>query len=229
MASFLVQAVCETLWPTRCVLCDTPGALLCDICTKRLRYIDFYETCPSCGAPWGRIQCDACNAVARKRKAIAQPCASCLSYDDDAAKIVKTYKDKGEQRLASVMAAMMARIVDPSWLEWAQCISYIPATRAAVLRRGFDHAELLACRLAKETGLSCIGLIEQAGARDQRALDRRGRLENMAGRFRAPRAAGFERVLLIDDVTTTGSTLAAAQQALERQQCSSRLLTFARV
>lgn len=229
MASFLMQALCETLWPTRCVLCDAPGSLLCENCMRDLRYIDFYQTCPVCGAPWGRIQCDSCNAVARETKPVALPCRSCLEYDDSAAAIVKAYKDKGEQRLCSVMAAMMARIVDPSWTAWAQAVTYIPATPDAFRRRGFDHAELLARAFAQETGLACIPLIEQARAADQRRLDRTQRALNIEGRFRAPRAAGFDRVIAVDDVTTTGATLAGAQQALSRVQCDSKLVTFARV
>ena len=126
---------------------------------------------------------------------------------------MKSYKDKGEQRLAAVMARMMAKTIPPSWLSWAQCVSFVPATRAAV-RRGFDHIETLARLLGAETELPCVGLVEQACTQDQRTLGRRERLENTTGRFRAPRAAGFERVLLVDDVMTTGATLAAAQEAL---------------
>ena len=119
MTSFLVQAVCETLWPTRCVLCDAHGTLLCDACASRLRYIDFYQACPSCGSPWGRIQCDACNDVAREHKPLAKPCISCLEYDGAAATIVKSYKDKGEQRLAAVMARMMAKTIPPTAMRLA--------------------------------------------------------------------------------------------------------------
>ncbi len=229
MPSFLAQAFCETLWPTRCVLCDAAGALLCESCLKKLRYVDFYQSCPVCGAPWGRIQCDVCNAVARKHKPLAAPCASCLEYDADAATIVKAYKDKGEQRIGPLMAAMMARVVQPSWVAWAQAVTYVPATPDAVRRRGFDHARILAEAFAREIGLPCIGLVEQAGAADQRALGRRQRAANIAGRFHAPRAAGFARVIAVDDVTTTGATLAGIQNALGRVQCDSRLVTFARV
>lgn len=229
MPSFLMQALCETLWPTRCALCDEPGSLLCARCMNELRYIDYYQACPTCGAPWGRIQCDACNAVAAQHKPLAAPCVSCLEYDACAAAIVKTYKDKGEQRLGDVMAAMMARIVRPSWVSWAQAVTYVPATPEAVRRRGFDHAQVLAGAFAHEVGLPCIALVEQAGAADQRALGRSQRAANIAGRFRAPRAAGFDRVIAVDDVTTTGATLAGIQDALARMQCASRLVTFARV
>ncbi|WP_303249176.1 ComF family protein [uncultured Slackia sp.] len=229
MPSFLTQAFCETLWPTRCALCDAAGVLLCESCLRNLRYVDFYQACPACGAPWGRIQCDTCNAVAVEHKPLAAPCATCLEYDDAAAAVVKTYKDKGEQRLGPLMASMMARIVQPSWVAWAQAVTYVPATPDAVRRRGFDHARFLADAFAHEVGLPCIGLVEQAGADDQRALGRRQRAANIAGRFRAPRAAGFDRVIAVDDVTTTGATLAGIQDALARVQCASRLVTFARV
>ncbi|MDO5041984.1 MAG: ComF family protein [Slackia sp.] len=229
MASFFAQALAETLWPTRCVLCDVAGSLLCADCMRALPFIDFYQACPVCGAPWGRIQCDSCNAVARQSKPIASPCRSCLEYNEASARIVKTYKDNGEQRLCSIMASMMARIVDPSWIGWAQAVTFVPATPYALRKRGFDHARLLAQAFARETGLACIGLVEQAHAADQRRLDRAQRALNIAGRFRAPRAAGFDRVIVIDDVTTTGATLAGAQEALARVQCASKLVTFARV
>ena len=229
MTSFLAQALSETLWPTRCVLCDAPGSVLCPACERRLRFIDFYQACPRCGAAWGRIQCETCNPVAADSKPDTGLCLSCLPFDEQAASIVKTYKDKGEQRLAGVMARMRADITWPSWKTWAQGVTFIPATPAAVKRRGFDHAALLAGAYAARIGVPCIPLIAQAQTADQRELGRVERRANIEGRFRAPRAAGFRQVVVIDDVLTTGATLAGARKALARQGCDARCVTFARV
>lgn len=229
MPSFLLQALCETLWPTRCALCDAPGEPLCARCLRSLRFVDFNQCCPACGSPWGRIQCDVCNPVARARKPFAGRCVSCLEFEGAGAAIVKTYKDKGDRALCGVMAALMASTVPPSWTAWAQAVTFVPATKDAVRRRGFDHAALLAEALARDLGLPCLPLIEQAQAADQRALGRRERLANMEGRFRAPRAAGFRAVIVVDDVMTTGATLAGAVRALSAAHCAARCITFARV
>ena len=114
---FIAQSICETLWPTRCALCDTPGKLLCPRCARSLEFIDYYRACPRCGSPWGSLQCDRCNPVTERELADVSPCVSCFRYEGGAALLVKTYKDKGEQRLADVLARFLADVVDPAWKE----------------------------------------------------------------------------------------------------------------
>ena len=62
-AEAAAQAVAETLWPTRCAICDEPGELLCERCKSELPFIDLWRACPICGAPWGHTQCTECNPV----------------------------------------------------------------------------------------------------------------------------------------------------------------------
>lgn len=225
---FIAQSICETLWPTRCALCDTPGKLLCPRCARSLEFIDYYRACPRCGSPWGSLQCDRCNPVTERELADVSPCVSCFRYEGGAALLVKTYKDKGEQRLADVLARFLADVVDPAWKEWAQAVSYIPATTKARRRRGFDHMALVAQSFSRMTGLPCTQTLEECKAADQRTLSRQERIANMQGRFQAIEALGLNRVLLLDDVITTGATLSSAQCALDRSRCSTRIATIAR-
>ena len=225
---FVAQSICETLWPTRCALCDTPGKLLCPRCARSLEFIDYYRACPRCGSPWGSLQCDRCNPVTERELADVFPCVSCFRYEGGAALLIKTYKDKGEQRLADVLARFLADMVDPAWKDWAQAVSYIPATTRARRRRGFDHMALVAQGFSLMTGLPCAQTLEECTAADQRTLSRRERIANMQGRFQAIGAPDLERVLLLDDVITTGATLSSAQCALERSHCATRIATIAR-
>ena len=78
---FIAQSICETLWPTRCALCDTPGKLLCPRCARSLEFIDYYRACPRCGSPWGSLQCDRCNPVTERELADVSPCVSCFRYE----------------------------------------------------------------------------------------------------------------------------------------------------
>ena len=144
------EALAETLWPTRCAVCDAPGEVLCDACRSALPYLDWWRACPVCGAPFGRVQCSECNPVvlgrAGRDTVPYDGCASAVTFGEAPARIVRTYKDQGERRLAEPLACLMARARPPSWRP--EAVTFVPATSAARRRRGFDHAELLARGLA---------------------------------------------------------------------------------
>lgn len=229
------DAIAETLWPTRCAVCDTPGEVLCDACRLNLQYIDWWRACPRCGAPFGRVQCTECNAVLLAASGRDRPpfdgCASAVSYDDAAARVVRTWKDAGERRLVDEMAALMAPMVPPAWRAEHPVVVPVPATSAARRRRGFDHGDELARAVAARLGLPTVPLLARPRSRDQRALARRDRLANMAGRFATlPGASAPPAVLVVDDVYTTGATLFAASDAARAAGAATvRCLTFARV
>lgn len=228
------EALLETLWPTRCAVCDQPGELLCDECRQGLPYIDWWRACPRCGAPFGHVQCSECNTVIMASLEREAPpfagLASAVVYQTAARRIVSAYKDQGERRLARTMAAIMAPFVAPSWKESLQAVTFTPATAAARRKRGFDHAELLAECVAALLDLPCIGLFQRPRSIDQRKLSRNERLANMQGRLSVlPGATPPKNMLVIDDVCTTAATLIAASDALvdagtENVYC----LTFAR-
>ena len=116
-AEAAAQAVAETLWPTRCAICDEPGELLCERCRSELPFIDLWRACPICGAPWGHTQCTECNPVmlaATGRKAVAfSSLVSPFELAESTRRIAVVYKDGGEQRLAMEMARYMARYLSP--------------------------------------------------------------------------------------------------------------------
>ena len=180
-----------------------------------------------------RRQCDACNPVyigriGRDTWPFAA-CASATAFSAETGHIVGVFKDQGEQRLAAAMAACMARAVPPDWP--VDAVTFVPATLAAMRFRGFDHAELLARETARALGVPYRQLLARPHTRDQRKLTRGQRIANLAGSFRAASDAGCGlRLLLIDDVFTTGATLCAATDALLASGAVEvRCLTFARV
>ncbi len=158
-------------------------------------------------------------------------CASAVIYNNDAARTVRTWKDAGERRLANEMASLMAQVFVPAWWAERPTIVAIPASRAAKRRRGFDHGSDLAHALSEHLGLPVASVLMPPRTRDQRALGRKGRISNLTDSFYTiPNADVPSRVLLVDDVYTTGSTLFAASDAL-RSAGAQRIfcLTFARV
>lgn len=229
---FTGEVAAETLWPTRCALCDMPGAVLCERCVRALPFVDWWRACQRCGSPFGRVQCDACNPVAlgrlmRKDFPFSR-CASAVVFDEWTGRLVRVFKDRGEQRLSAVMAAAMVRMVAPSW-EF-DAVSFVPSTLAAVRFRGYDHAQLVASDVAVELGVPCVEALARPKTRDQRTLTGAQRIANLAGSFQALDCQVPRRLLLVDDVYTTGATLCAATDALLAAGCDEvSCLTFARV
>lgn len=231
-AAFAKEAALETLWPTRCAICDAPGHLICPACLRALPYLDANRACPVCGAPFGQHQCTECNAAMLKtasREALpVDGMAHVLLADDAARRIVTTYKDANEQRLAADIAILMARCVPPEWRD--AHVVHIPATEDAVRRRGFDHADMLADELANAAGMERGHLFLRPENADQRAFDRRGRMRNMSGRFHLKVERVPEEALLVDDICTTGATLFAAADCLRAAGAHAvYALTFAKV
>ena len=232
IASILAEALAETLWPTRCALCDLPGAVLCERCRFNLPYIDRWRACPHCGSPYGLVQCDVCNPVSLGRLGIERfpfdACASAVHFSGATGQIVRVLKDQGEQRLAKDLADIMHCMLPPNWD--FEAITFVPATLSALRSRGFDHAELMAKNLASLLDVECVSALERPRTRDQRKLGAAARIANLSGRFSPKGGLGYESWLLVDDVFTTGATMCAASQALRsagarRVSC----LSFARV
>lgn len=226
----LWEGFLELLYPTRCAVCDLPGTLLCDACREALPRIDPTLACPSCGAPWGHLACTECDPT-QPQGGFAFEAARCaLEYADDASRLVRVYKDEGEQRLSQVIAGLLVQALPSDWADWADAIVGVPASPRARRRRGFDHIELVCGQLARECGLPLVRALEHRGSIDQRRLGREGRRANMRGRFAPEFGLSGANVLLVDDVFTTGATLDEAAQTLLAAQASSvRVLALARV
>lgn len=227
-------AFTETLYPTRCAVCDAPGKTLCFTCARHLPYIDVVRACPVCGAPHGLLQCSECNRVLLEPFGYTEPpytqAASAVFLNEDARRIVSIYKDQGEHRLARDIAVIMARYIAPAWAEEGAVVTYVPATKAAKRRRGFDHAESIAREVSFEAGLGFAPLLGPPKRLDQRTLGRSGRIQNMKHSMHIMEEVQVPRALiLIDDVCTTGSTLFAATEALKAAGAEHiYALTFAR-
>jgi predicted amidophosphoribosyltransferase len=139
----------------------------------------------------------------------------------------------------------MAEVIPFEWRRWADVLTWVPADAQALRRRGFDHMETLARALASQTGMRAQPtLIKQARA-DQRHLGRAQRRENASALFIVNRPALINphhpagppqhphhprKLILIDDVFTTGATLEAASKALISAGARDiRVVTIARV
>ncbi len=217
----LGEGLAEALWPTRCVGCDQPGELICSECRAALPWVEQRRACPCCGAPHGFLTCTECDGTWPARATIAA-----LGFHGTPARMVTCLKDGHELRLAPVMAAALlialeeasawpARDGLPRFSPSAtDGVCFVPATSAAYARRGFDHMELVARELCRASGLPLTDVLVRPRARDQRVLGRDERAANLEGTMFARGDVGGARLLLLDDVATTGASIAEATRAL---------------
>lgn len=223
----IASAAAELLWPTRCIACERPGTLLCDECRAAMPWICQRWACPSCGAPFGYLTCTECH---HDWGLDAIVCAT--SYEGVSRRLVTVLKDEHETRLAPVVAAAMATALDEAsaWdaadglprfsADDVDAIAFVPATARAYARRGFDHMALVSEALSRLTGIPVADVLVRGPALDQRHLGREGRAENLEGSVGVIEDVSGMRLLLVDDVVTTGASMRACAEALRSRGAS---------
>lgn len=203
-----VAGLMDLIAPTRCAGCEWPGELMCGACLERLPRIEPVRACVRCGAPYGWLVCTEC-----WQSDLAFAGAGALGeFEGVLARAVQLHKDAGEQRLGRLLGTLLAQAVDPGRLGDPDIVTWVPPTRAALVRRGFDHGQSIARSAARQWGLPCQAMLDRPRAPDQRLLGRSQRQHVARGSFTA--APTDRSVLVVDDVMTTGATLDAAARAL---------------
>ena len=161
-------------------------------------------------------------------------------YDGLAARLVAALKYGDRTDLAVLMAGWMAR-AGRELLETADLVVPVPLHRGRLWRRRLNQAAELARHLVHQEkrrgqalAFAPTALVRAKATRSQVGLGRELRRANVRGAFAVPRwwkeAVAGKRVLLVDDVFTTGATVASATRALKRAGASEvDVLCFARV
>jgi ComF family protein len=195
----------------------------------RMRVIDLLlpaapPLCVACGG-WARAAEPLCGRCRRMLRwlgpdpvAVAHGVAGWapLAYAGPARAAVTALKFRGAARVADAMAAQVVANAPPGWLDGVTLVP-APLHPARVRRRGFNQAERLARAIARRAAVPVDDCLTRAGPRaTQMGRGRAERLTGIAGAIalRPDARAPAGRILIVDDVITTGATLGACAVAL---------------
>jgi ComF family protein len=151
------------------------------------------------------------------------------SYQGVLRELIHLYKYDRVKTLARPLGALLAAALPRD--ERFDAVTPVPLHWRRQWQRGFNQAELLARTIARRCGIPVIHALKRVRPTvAQAGLSNTGRRQNVAAAFRPRRVVHGKRILLVDDVMTTGSTAAACALALKQAGAAKvALLTVARV
>jgi ComF family protein len=185
---------------------------------SRIRFLDG-PVCDGCGAPFEYDLGARCAACTARPRAFDAARAACL-YDETSRDPILKLKHADRVDLAPLLARWISRAAS-GLIEEADAIAPVPLHPLRLLRRRYNQAAEIARPLAELTGTPYLpdALVRKRATPTQGGRSGSGRRRNVAGAFEVPRArrervAGL-RILLVDDVLTTGATAEACARALK--------------
>lgn len=197
----LISSILDWLFPSRCAFCrrlTQDRAALCPRCREKLPY-----TGSAAGQSFPHL--DAC--------------CSPLYYVDEVRSSLLRYKFGGASMYAEVYGEILAKCIDENHIS-CDSITWVPLSRQRLRKRGYDQARLLAEATAKKLSIPCVPMLRKmrnnpAQSGTGSAEKRRLNVKNVYAALPDAPVRG-RRILLVDDIVTTGATLGACAEVLRK-------------
>jgi ComF family protein len=185
------------IFQTRCAGCDAPGVAICTTCRFAL--------------------------LGPRPRSSVHGVIAAVPFTGRARDVVLGLKYRNRRQVARHLAGLLVNtIVTNGDHRAVDVVTWAPTSPGRRRARGFDQGELLAGFVARQLGVPSRRLLDRGDDHPQTGRSRRERLEGVA--FRARRGLDGARVLVVDDVVTTGSTLRSARAALAKSGAAEVLL-----
>lgn len=206
----ILMAGIDILIPPACLVCHAHLSKgeqdLCPECASQISFIK-EDFCYKCGSQLVEGYCESCQQTEFQ----FELSRSSMQYQSPLTELMHLLKYRGYRSPASFMAEKMAQSLQeyPEFEDYPY-ITAVPLHRVRRRERGYNQSELIARKLAKLSGKTYIRpVLRSRYTLSQTTLHRTQRLSNLAGAFRVRKSHQIEgkKLILVDDVFTTGSTL----------------------
>jgi len=199
----LMQIITDFLFPEKCVLC------------RKVLKKDETDLCRLC-----RVDSPVC-AGENKKYPFLESWTAVWYYEDAVRKSILRFKFYGARWYAGAYGRMLAMALQRKHPEGFDILTWVPTARARKLRRGYDQAELLAKVVGRELGMQPQKLLKKVRNNKPQSniIGQAQRRANVLGVYRVAEEADLKekRILLLDDVITTGATAGEAARVLLTQ------------
>ncbi|MBQ7660061.1 MAG: ComF family protein [Alphaproteobacteria bacterium] len=234
----ILKLVINTLLPPRCIYCGqitTSEHTLCTACFQKIRFIS-KPYCKVCGQPFetqsellNKMLCPDC----AHQKRITRMNRAAIFYDDFSKKALLALKFSDKPENAKLFAKWMKTAGKDIFDAGVDIIVPVPLSYQRLFTRHYNQSAVLALELSKLTGVEAdvFCLKKSRHTKPQSALNAKARLKNIKNAFELKHGANIngKRVLLVDDIMTTGATLAECAKVLYKEGAASvDTLTIAR-
>jgi competence protein ComFC len=200
----LKDEVLDIIYPPKnsCIICESEFVGLCPLCKSKIQKVKEDEGVLSYGYYNGALK-----------------------------KLILEFKYKQNFVAGKILAEFLYDLIKNSNIE-IDCIVFIPSSKKALKERGFNQCEYLAKEINKSLKVEIYkDLIKNKNIKEQKLLSKEDRFKNIKGAFslKTNKNINNKRILLIDDVVTTGATLYECEKLLRENGASSiKMLTVAK-
>lgn len=206
----LLQSLVNIVAPHDCLLCGREGSLLCDWCITGACPI-VPPRCYNCHLPSRSFAvCSTC-----KRRSKLSYVWVRTDYGETAKRLVHVMKFARAQAACQTIAQSINESLP--FLDDTYLLTYVPTASSRQRTRGYDHAKLIALHLARMRDVTCHTLLARQGQSHQVGAKRSQRLKQLHNNYWVTKPAQVKnkRVLVVDDVLTTGATLEEVARVLK--------------
>ena len=203
----LLDTVLDLFFPTKCVFCHKltqAGETVCKACAKNLPF-----------AP---------KELQQQSFPHIPVCVSPLFYEGVVRESLLRYKFSGASCYAKTYGDFLRKCIDENGIS-CDIITWVPLSRLRLRKRGYDQARLLAQELAIRSGIPCLRLLKKTRNTSAQSLagGAANRKQNISRAYAAldQKSIKGKKILLVDDIVTTGSTLTECARILSGAGASS--------